>query len=374
MSFRLQLAIPALACLLLAALGACRSPEPIRIGFLGGLTGRAAGLGASGRNGFLLAIEQANASGGVHGRRIEAVVGDDHMDAGQAVTALQELYGQKVAAVVGPMTSQIALAVVPEANRARVPMISPTVSTNQLSGLDDYFLRVYYNNTQAAGMLADFLTRERQTPRMAAIYDRSNRGYTEDWLKDFRGHYAQHNGEMIAAIDFDPASGTTFGTIIDRILQSKPGCILLLANAVDSAMLAQQLAKRNANIPLYATGWSYTDDLLQLGGKSVEGLTIIQSADQESRAPAYLEFARLYRERFRESPNFPALHAYDATRTVIAALAQGDSDGTQLKNALLALPSTAGAQGAIAFDRFGDLRTPELHLATIKDGAFHSLH
>ena len=41
--------------------------EPIKIGFLGVLTGRGADLGISGRNGALLAIEAKNQQGGIHG-------------------------------------------------------------------------------------------------------------------------------------------------------------------------------------------------------------------------------------------------------------------------------------------------------------------
>ena len=362
-----------LACLLILTLVACREPEPVRIGFLGGVTGKGAGLAVSGRNGFLLAIDQANTTGGIGGRRVETVISDDRMDASQAVANVQKLFAGQVAAVVGPMTSQIAVAVVPEADRARIPLVSPTVSTNQLSGQDDYFLRVYYSNAQAAAMLAEHLAAKPQPPRLAAIYDQDNRAYTEDWLTDFRERYAQLHGELIDTIAFSSTAGTSFRLVVEQALAKKPAGLLLLANAVDSAAIAQQIAKLGTRIPLYATGWSYTDDLLQLGGNSVEGLVIIQSADQESRSPEYQAFARQYRERYQEPPSFPAIHAYDATRAVLTALAKGATDGPQLKAALLALPPMAGAYGTIAFDRYGDLRTPELHLAVVRDGAYRTL-
>ena len=372
MPARSLLIIAIAACLLCAALAACREPEPIRIGFLGGLTGRTAGLGTSGRNGFLLAIEQANAAGG--GRRLEAVISNDQGDTQGVVTSLQQLHKSNVVAVIGPMTSQVAVAVVPEANRARVPLVSPTVSTNQLSGLDDYFLRVYYSNTQAAGLLADYLARSPKKPRIAAIYDLANRAYTEDWLKDFRQLYGKWGGEVLVAVPFDSTQGVAFGKTIDQVLQKNPDGVLFLASAVDSAMLAQQIAKREIKLPIYATGWSATDDLLQMGGRSVEGLTIVQSADMESQATTYREFVRHYTERFNEKPKFPALHAYDATRMVIAALTKGPTEGPQLKAALLTLPPQPGAQGLVSFDDFGDLYAPELHLAVVKDGAYRSRH
>ena len=50
-------------------LGGCAPPEPYRIGFLGGISGRYADLGIGGRNGAALAIEMRNAAGGINGRR-----------------------------------------------------------------------------------------------------------------------------------------------------------------------------------------------------------------------------------------------------------------------------------------------------------------
>jgi ABC-type branched-subunit amino acid transport system substrate-binding protein len=69
---------------------ACTPPEPLRIGFLGGLSGRVADLGIGGRNGAILAVEMRNQQGGINGRRVELIAEDDQQDvevARQAVAA-----------------------------------------------------------------------------------------------------------------------------------------------------------------------------------------------------------------------------------------------------------------------------------------------
>jgi branched-chain amino acid transport system substrate-binding protein len=140
----------------LLLISSCQKVEPpIKIGFLGCLTGRSADLGVAGRDGFLLAIDEMNAVGGINGRKIIPVVRDDALDSEKAKLAAIELLAESVSFIVGPMTSQMAMTVVPAVNAAKVPLISPTVSTNQLIGLDDYFFRVYYANSQAAMAMAD---------------------------------------------------------------------------------------------------------------------------------------------------------------------------------------------------------------------------
>lgn len=51
----------------IAVLLGCEPPEPIRIGFVGGTSGRVADLGIAGRDAVLLAVELRNQSGGVAG-------------------------------------------------------------------------------------------------------------------------------------------------------------------------------------------------------------------------------------------------------------------------------------------------------------------
>ena len=91
----------------------CKEPEPIRIGFVGELTTRVAGLSTSGRDGFLLAIEEANTSGGIKSRKIEGLVQETRMHKETALQAVRTLVDSKVVAIIGPMTSQTAVTIVP---------------------------------------------------------------------------------------------------------------------------------------------------------------------------------------------------------------------------------------------------------------------
>src|SRR5260370_30660773 len=74
--------------------------EPIKIGFFGPITERFAGLGLDAKKGADLAIKQANAAGGIAGRKIELVVYDDRGNRTEAVAVPRKLIEQdKVAAI-----------------------------------------------------------------------------------------------------------------------------------------------------------------------------------------------------------------------------------------------------------------------------------
>ena len=363
----LIIAIFLTGCFLLQS--GCKEPEPVRIGFLGELTTRAAGLSTSGRDGFLLAIEEINARGGIKNRKVEGFVEDTRMHEATALHAVRSLLDNKVSAIIGPMTSQTAVTVVPEINRSQIPLVSPTVSTNKLNGLDDYFFRVYYTNAQAAALLAKELSSREHINRIAVIYDLSNSAYTEDWVRHFQGVLEQSGGSLVARIPFDLHSEPLFLDLATEAAEAKPEGILILANAVDTAMICQQLAKIGVDLPRYATGWSYSDDLIQFGGKSVEGLHVIQSADLQNQSPKLQRFVKAYQERFRSFPNFPALHAYDATQMILAIL-EKTTDPQAIRKELLKIEHFEGLQSNLSLDRYGDLKHPLLHLAQITNGQF----
>jgi len=349
----------------------CEEPKPVRIGFIGELTARAAGLATSGRDGFLLAIEEINASGGINGRQVEGLVVDARMHKEMALQAIHKLADAQVSAIIGPMTSQTAVTIVPAVNSLKIPLLSPTVSTNELSGIDDYFFRVYYTNAQAAQLLAKHLSAGGKPRHIAVIYDLGNRAYTEDWVQYFQEVLEKDPASKVTRITFGIRTDTFYLDLASKAVATKPDGFLLLANAVDTAMICQQLTKLGAEPPRYATGWSYSDDLIQFGGKSVEGLTIVQSADPQDPEAAMQEFVKSYEKRFRTTPNFPAMHAYDATRMILAIM-QEETSPEAIRNRLLKIKNFSGLQSDLSLDRFGELKHPKLHLARIANGQFIS--
>src|SRR6266545_1903975 len=68
--------------------------EPIKIGFFGPIPARFAGLGLDAKKGADLAVKQANAAGGVAGRKIELIVYDDRGNRTEAVAVARKLIEQ----------------------------------------------------------------------------------------------------------------------------------------------------------------------------------------------------------------------------------------------------------------------------------------
>ncbi len=357
-----------LLILFLAGAAGCCKVEPLKLGFVSGLTGRFSDLGTAGRNGAHLAVEEANQSGGLNGRRIELITRDDKQDPAAAVQADRELIAAGVAAIIGHMTSSMTLAALSLINEQQVLMISPTTSTEELAGIDDYFFRVLATNKTETDSLAGHAFQTHGLREVAAMFDLANSGYTESFFNNFRDEFEKLGGTIIFSKGFTAGKDLSFSALAAEIFAAEVEGMLIIAGALDTAMICQQLRKRNFKGIIIPCGWAMTPELISNGGSAVEDLLFSQQFDQNSTAPDYLRFKSDYRSRFGNEPNFASVYAYDAVRVILEALSI-DSNPDNLKRTIIAKGTFTGLQRDFQIDRYGDAHSQRL-LLTIRDGQF----
>ena len=355
----------ALLCLQLTA---CAPPEPIRIGYLGALSGRATDLGISGLNGVHLAIDERNATGGIKGRPIELIEEDDRQDPEAGRRAFQKLATKGVVAVIGPMTSVIAQTIVSQANERQLPLISPTVTTAQLSGRDDYFLRIIPSTSIFASATARHLVEQQGARRIRPVIDLANASFSKSWLRDFSAALSASGGTLLEPIPLIADSATDFDALARRALAEQPDSIVLITGALDTAMLCEGIRRRHQTITLAAAEWAGTERLLEIGGRAIEGLFVAQSFERAHPAPAYRQFRAAYLKIYGHEPGFAGTNAYDATRIVLDLLAEG-TPPHELKRAILARKEFPGRQRRIVLDANGD-SDGEVAMKVVRYGAY----
>jgi len=359
--FHLRLLSAALPCiaglfLLLPVLESCENQTPLRVGFVGCMSGRFSDLGTSGRNGVMLAVEELNQRDGIRGRPIELLTRDDQQDTEAALRVVKELLAENVVAVIGHMTSSMSVATVPLMNREKMLMVSPTTTTNQLNDLDDFFLRVMPPNRAETTHLARHAYTQMGLRRMVAIFDVSNRAYSEGYARNFKTAFEDMGGCIPHLLSFDSGPDLDFVEFVSRLPLQEADGILLVSAAMDTAMICQHLHLQGVNLPTLSSGWAMTADLLHIGGHAVEGLLFSHLLDRTSRLDRYLSFKARYRERFGEDPDFAAIHAYEAALMVFDGLRliNDPFDSTALKAAILSQNSFYGVQGDFRMNRFGE--------------------
>lgn len=359
-----------LCCFVLSA--GCAEKEPVRIGMVAGLSGRVADLGVSGRNGAILAIEQQNQNGGIKGRKIELLVRDDEQNPDTAKKAVAELIGQNVELIIGPMTSSMATAVLPQINASGTILLSPTVTSSSFTGKDDNFLRVCGDTRSYSEKAADFQYLNQNKRTFAAIYDLGNRAYTEVWLKEFRERFEKQGGKTVAMVSFTSGGANTFIDAIRNMRDKRPELAVVIANSVDAGVICQQIRKLAPQQTIALAEWASTERFIELAGQAAEGVYVAQFFDRQSKNPRFTAFREAYLKRFGgKEPGFAELAGYDAALVAIEGL-EKRSSGESIKQTLLRIGKFSGTQHEITLDRFGDAMRPTF-ISVVRNGAYHNL-
>ncbi|SDI40880.1 ABC transporter substrate-binding protein [Propionivibrio dicarboxylicus] len=352
----------------LIGLAACAPPEPVRVGYIGGLSDRVSDLGIGGLQGVRLAVELRNKAGGIKGRPIELIESDDQQTADIAVQAFDSLVERHVLAVVGPMTSSMAMAIVPRANAAKMLIMSPTVTTGDLLGIDDYFFRVIPATQEFVRTNAEYYYQVLGLRRVRLVFDIRNRSYSQSWLDEFSKSFSATGGTLLTPLPFTSSEETAFSTLARQALADRPDGIVLVANSVDAAMMSQAIRRLDTRVAVGTSEWAATERLVEIGGKWTEGITVAQFFERDGRMPTYVTFRNAFISRFNREPGFPETFSYDAANVIFDALAARQGNQT-IKQAILARRHFVGAQRPIDFDDYGDTQG-KTFMVGIRNGAF----
>lgn len=340
----------------------------VKLGFSAGLSGLKSELGISGRNGAQLAVEEINRNGGIRGRKLELLVIDDKNDAKIACAVDQKLAKQGVNIIIGHMVSSVAIDTVKNAKENKVLLISPTIATDELSQIDDNFMRVIASNKVQGYSLAKAVLRETSVRSMAIVYDENNASFAKIIKESFETQMKDSGASVVANVSFKNRSDLK--RIISEVRKSKADGVLLIASAIDAGMFCQQSRKENLKLPVFSPMWTMTNDFIQAGGADAEGAYLISQVDLENEEVKYVEFQKAYQERYGEVPSFSSVLSYDAVMVAAAAIQEAGTDSPdQVKEAILRVGEFSGLQGPIKMDGFGDVKN-SYYLYRVQNGMF----
>src|SRR5258708_2502441 len=120
--------------------------ETVKIGLIEPLTGGVAFDGASFVKGAQLAGRQINDAGGVLGKKLELVVADGVCKPADSVSAAEKLItSDKVPVMIGAFCSGATQAVMPVAERSKVPLVTGTSSLPKLTETGNKW---FFRNTE----------------------------------------------------------------------------------------------------------------------------------------------------------------------------------------------------------------------------------
>jgi branched-chain amino acid transport system substrate-binding protein len=237
-------------------------------------------------------------------------------------------------------------------------------------GKDDNLVRINRSTRDNAGDYARVLY-DRGQHRIAVAYDVRNRNFTESWLEEFRRAFTAIGGTVSAEVPYESSPDVDFGAVVEAMLKSRPDGLFYISGAIDVARLAQHSRRLAPSLPIGASEWAASEQLIELGGKVVEGLIIVLNYDRNDDSARFREFREAYFRRFQKNPGYSSVSAYDAALVLFAAL-EKRAEGETVKAAVLKYGPYQGLQQQISFDATGDTQR-KVFFTEIRDGRFVAL-
>jgi len=338
-----------------------------------------------------MAVDEANRQGGYHGKPFRVVARWSENPWGTGVAeVVRMVYDEKVWAVVGGIDGPSTHLAEQIVAKGRLALVSPTSTdkTSNLANVPWIFSLAPGDHLLAPVVAAAVADRVGSGPLvLVSAVDHDSRMFTAELRKALgarrvlpRYHF-QHTG-----------TPDDEARLLDRVIESKPDAVVLVAGAQTSARLVVALRERGFRGAVFGGPSLGRRRFCEEAGGAAEGVVfpLLYVAEKGTQpfcakhpsgrsgkgaaspfplpdGEASDEFVDAFEYRHGHAPDYAAAHTYDAFRVVIAAVRAAGLNRAHVRDAIKALSPYSGVTGTIRWDPVGSNTRPG-SLGTIRDG------
>jgi branched-chain amino acid transport system substrate-binding protein len=342
--------------------------ETIKIGVLLPLSGGNAEAGANMLDAAKLAADDVNAAGGVLGRHIEIVSGDDGCASEAATGAAESILGTGIVGIAGGYCSGAAIPASAVTDARGIPYIAMASNPAYTDrGLRTVF-RIYGRDDQQAIFAARFLAGPGGAKKLALLHD--NSVYAKGLAELIRSANDELKlGTQIVFFDAITPAQADYRSVLTQVRASGADTLYFTGYPGEAGVLLRQA--KELTLPIRLMGGDGTNDpvVIKSAGLAAEEY-VVTTAPLPQFLPSGEAFAQTYRDRFGQAPGPYTMYQYDMVRVLANAIFWAGS--TDPKDIVEALRTTRhqGLTGEIFFDEKGDRQTAVHVTAIVRDGEF----
>lgn len=354
-------ALAAIAAATLA--GAANAADTIKIGVAGPLTGSDAAFGAQLKNGADQAVQDINAAGGILGKKIEVVVGDDVGDPKQGVSVANKFAGEGVTFVVGHFNSGVSIPASDVYLENNILQITPASTNPKFTerGLWNTF-RTCGRDDQQGGIAGEYIATALKGKKVAVVHDKTTYG---KGLADETKKKMNSLGVTEVLYEGINKGEKDFSALVSKIKQSGAEIVYWGGLHTEGGLLVRQMRDQGVTAALMGADGIATDEFASIAGPGAEGTYMTFAPDPQKRPEAKDVLAKFAARNFK--PEAYTLYAYASVQIIKAAIeAAGKVDPKAAADVMLAGKPFKTVIGDIAYDKKGDITRPDYVVYTWK--------
>lgn len=329
-----------------------QSTDPIIIGAVLSLTGRDAAFGQECLAGLDIAVEEANAEGGVHNRPVELQVFDDKSNPILAAEGVRTLVRQfNPVAIVGSNTSMVTSAAAVAAQTIGVPLVVPEATKPEISSIGDWIYRVCFVDPDMAAGLATYAYGDLGLRRVAILTEEKH-DWTMSFTKYFRDKFVALGGEIVYQASYK-AGATEFDSMVQGASDVQADAIMVSGFYPEAGAVIACAKRDGVNLAfLGGDGWE-SDGLFTSAGDAITDRSRVFIASHFSGDVKRVKvrgFVDAFREKFGRRPNTSSALGFDAGGMIVGAVTDASEPTAGAVKTALAHVRHEGVTGYITID------------------------
>ncbi|MBI5657653.1 MAG: ABC transporter substrate-binding protein [Geobacter sp.] len=344
-----------IALLLLVWASICgASAGTIKIGALFSVSGPPSFLGEPERNTAKMVVDEINALGGIKGRKLELVVYDTQGDATKAVQAANRLIKEdKVVAIIGPSTTGETMAVIPVAEKERVPLISCAAGSKITDPVKKWVFKTAQNDGLAVAKIYEYLNRKKIN--RIAILTVSD-GFGSSGREQLKANAARYGIQIVVDDTYGPKD-TDMTAQLTKIRGSQAQAVICWGTNPGPAVIAKNVKQLGIKLPLFMSHGVSSKKFIELAGDAADGIILpsgrVIVADvlpaKDKQKKSLIAFVKDYQKHYRAEGDHFGGHAWDAVMLLKGAIERGGDSPAAIRDQLERTVNFAGIGGIFTY-------------------------
>ncbi|HEY8830567.1 MAG TPA: ABC transporter substrate-binding protein [Candidatus Limnocylindria bacterium] len=324
---------------------------PIKIAIVDAQSGQLSSLGVDETQGVKLAVDAANAAGGINGRQIQLQVFDDKGDPTTSTNLASAVASGGFVFQFGPAESTDALAMAPVLQKAQIAMIT-SGQADAIANLHDPFMFLNTPTSSAFDTtLAKYVVTTKGWNKVALITNSDSYGKSEHdaFTKALTDLGITPVADQVVAPD-----QKDFSSALSAIGQASPQVLFTGMEEVESGLVVNQTKSLGMSVQIVGGAPMFNKPFLQTAGANANGCIGTSPYLGNDTNAASKAFAAAIAAAYPGTvSDLHQAKAYDGAQIVLLALKQTNGEGGKaLADAIRATPY-AGLVGTFAFDADG---------------------
>jgi len=326
-------------------------------------------------DGIDMAVAEVNATGGVNGRPLRIVRGDDRESADEGRIIAQQFGADpSMVAVIGHLQSFVSVPAAAIYDHGGLVMLAPAATDPALTAQG--YPRVFrgtFTDKASGRQMAEYAARLGYR-RVAIEYVRSAYGRAlanafEEAAADLKLTIVTRQSYGAEAVTLD-----TFEPVVRDWATLDLDAIFLAGEVPSGAWFVRAARKHGLTTPILAGDALGSPALLEIAGDAANG-TVVPSVFHPDEPRAEVQrFTSAFRQRYGAAPDAGSALGYDAVQVLVAAMRQARSTIPDSVGATLhALRDWRGVTGPFTFDAAGDVVNKPIVKMVVRAGRFEYL-